>query len=585
MPIHVRSRVFNGDFYTLHHAWIAGIQQVLKRAIPDTDSRPPPRSGDDQGSGDGSGPGSDTKGRLSTWLGRSAGFWVASVLAALILTVPAWLMADELRYSILMGDDFFYIADALDWQTAKAHLFKPHNTHIVPLFRLWTATIVALAGPLEDMPAAFRAASYFGLIVTMLSVFLLVASESGRTNLGLAAMAGMGLSTVVQPAVSWYSAGQALWAGAGIVLTLILARAWSRHGGVWRLLLVALACLAAPLIWSGGLLAGPAATAYIIAKSPSRNRGLLVALVFATALAGLIVVGLSLHQIAGTNQIWKHDNQLWPRPVQAWLHTAQAITETLVLANLGLDAITSPSQATVLVAVLVGIWLWSRGGVRRFNPLEAAGAVVVVGSYLLVYFFRGNFPYSSLRDLGWYSAVPQVGAVLFAAGWWQSLRPDLPHSLTRIEAVVVLGFVGMLCVLHAARAERTIIKNAPALYPSEAKRFPIPALQRLRALYFKEELLGRQVRALARLTKAKSAIARLNASPVTLRRIYGRVLLPGIPEQLPNIDAFSLLKFQPEEPTRPPELLRIHRALDDLIRPESEPRPEWLEQNDPWPRP
>ena len=124
----------------------------------------------------------------------SAGFWVASVVAALILTLPAWLMADELRYSILIGDDFVYIADALDWQTAWSHLFKPHNTHIVPLFRLWTATIVALAGPLEDMPWAFRAASYFGLIVTMLSVFLFVATETGRTNLGLAAMAGMGLT-------------------------------------------------------------------------------------------------------------------------------------------------------------------------------------------------------------------------------------------------------------------------------------------------------------------------------------------------------------------------------------------------------
>ena len=585
MPIYVQSRVFDGVFHAFHHAWIAGAQKALRLATLDTEFRPPPRSVDEQRRGKGFGPYSDTKGHLATWLTGSAGLWVVGALAAFILTVPAWLMADELRYSGLSGDDFVYIADALDWQTTKAHLFVPHNTHIDPLFRLWTAMIVALAGRLEDMPTAFRAASYFGLIVTMLSVFVLVASESGRTILGLAAMAGIGLSTVVQPAVSWYSAGQALWAGSGIIWTLILARAWLRYGGVWRFLLVGLAALAAPAFWSGGLLAGPTAIAYIIAKNPSRYRGLVVALVLVTALAGLIVVGLSRHQITGTNQIWEHHKELWPRPVQVWLHTFQAITETVVLANLGLDAVTTPSQATVLGAVLIGIWLWSRAGLRRLNPLEASGAIVVVGSYLLVYFFRGNFPYSSLRDLGWYHAIPQVGAALFAAGWWQSLRPDHPHALTRIEAVVVLGFVGLLCVLHGPRAERNLLKHAPALYASEAELFPIPELQRFRALYFKEELLGRQVRALARLTKAESALARLNAGRETLRRIYGRVLVPGIPEKQLNSDAFSLMKLPPEDPARPPELPRIHRALDDLIRPESAPRPIWLKQNDPWPRP
>jgi hypothetical protein len=518
---------------------------------------------------------------FATWLRGPAGLWVASALAVLILALPGWFMADELRYSILFGDDFVYIAEALDWQTTKAHLFEPHNTHVVPLFRLWTATIVALAGPLEYMPTAFRVASYFGLIVAMLAVFLLVAGESGRTALGLAAMAGIGLSTVVQPAVTWYSAGQTLWAGTGIVLTLILARAWSRYGGGWRLVLVALAALAAPAFWSGGLLAGPAAAAYIIAKNPAQYRRHLVALVTLSALAVVIVVGLSRREITGTHQIWEHHKELWPRPVQAWLHTFQAMTETLVLANLGLDAVTTPLQATVLVVAIVGIWLWSRGGPRRLNPLEASGAVVVVGSYLLVYSFRSNFPYRSLRDLGWYHAIPQVGAVLFAAGWWQSLRPDRSHALTRIEAVGVLGFVALLCVLQGPRADRNLLQHAPAFYPSEAGLSPVPALLHFRALYLKEELLGRQVRALARLTKARSALALLGCGPTTLRRIFGRVLVPGIPEKQLQSDAFSLMKLPTDDPARSADLLRIHRALDELIRPEDEPRLPWLKDGDP----
>ena len=520
-----------------------------------------------------------------SWLRRPAGFWVTSALTLFILGVPAWLLADELRYSIITGDDFMYIADALDWPTAMANLFKPHNTHVVPLFRLWTAAVVAASGRLEAIPTAFRVASYIGLMVTMLAVFVLVAKETGRTALGLAAMAGLGISTIVQPAVTWYSAGQALWAGAGVVLALIAARAWSRHGGIGRLLLLASACLAAPAVWSGGLLAGPAATAYIVARNPSRFRAALVALAIVSVVAVVILVGLSHRQITENDQVWEHHKELWPRPVQAVLHTFQAIAETMVLANLGLDAVTTPYQSVVLVAALAGVWLWSRGGFRGLNPLEASGAVVVVGSYLLVYFFRGNFPYRSLRALGWYNAIPQVGAMIFAAGWWHSLRLVLPHALTRIEALTLFGFVGLLCILQVPRVERNLLLNAPPLYASEAKRLPIPELQRLRALYVKEELLGRQVRALARLTKAEVALTRLHAGPETLRRIYGRVLVPGIPAKQFASDAFSVMKLPPDDPSYPFEPRRIQRAIDGLIQPEAEPRPPWLNPDDPWPRP
>ena len=380
--------------------------------------------------------------------------------------------------------------------------------------------------------------------------------------------------------MSWYSAGQALWAGAGIVLTLILAQAWSRHGGVWRLLLVALACLAAPLFWSGGLLAGPAATAYIIAKNRSRYRGVLVVLVAATAWPGCSWSDFRASRSPAPIRSGNTTKNSGRVPCRRYCTPSRQLPKLWSSQTLGSTLSRPPRKQSDW-----SLYSQESGFGREADcgdyALEASGVVVVVGSYLLVYFFGGNFPYSSLRDLGWYNAIPQVGAAVFAAGWWQSLRPDLPHSLTRIEAVGVLGFVGLVCVLHAPRAERNLIKYAPALYPSEVEKFPIPELLRLRALYFKEEQLGRQVRAFARLTKAKSAIAHLNVSPETLRRIYGRVLVPGIPDQQRNSDVFSLIKFPPEDPARPPDLLRIHRALDDLIRPESEPRPDWLNQDEP----
>ena len=142
---------------------------------------------------------------------------------------------------------------------------------------------------------------------------------------------------------------------AAVVLALIAARAWSRHGGIGRLLLLASACLAAPTVWSGGLLAGPAATAYIVARNPSRFRAALVALAIVSVVAAVILVGLSHRQITENDQVWEHHKELWPRPVQAVLHTFQAIAETIVLANLGLDAVTTPYQSVVLVAALAGV--------------------------------------------------------------------------------------------------------------------------------------------------------------------------------------------------------------------------------------
>ena len=518
------------------------------------------------------------------WLGRPAGIWVVMGLVALILAAPLWVLADELRYSALSGDDFPFIADSLDWQATRLHLFEPHNAHIVPLFRLWTHGLVLLSGQLDAMPLVFRVGSYVGLIMTMLAVFLLVAKETRRTGVGLAAMAGLGISTVVEPAVSWYSAGQALWAGAAIILTIYLARNWSRNGGIWRLGLVVLGSLAAPAIWSGGLLAGPAAMAYAWGKNRLRQPVRLLVLAVVTLLCFLLVVGLTRQTVEDTGLIWEQRKELWPRPIQAVLHTTQAIAETLVLGNLGLDATTQPYQAVVLVSALIGLWAWSRGGFSRITPLEASGAVMAVGSYLLVYFFRGNLPFSSLRPLGWYHAIPQVGAVLFAAGWWDALRPTAPLGLTRRQVLGVLGFVGSICLLQSPRAERILLQYAPPLSPSEAKFFLIAELQRFRALYFREESLNRQIRALARLEKANPVAARLKLGPKTLRRIYGRVLMPGIPENQLASDIFSLLKLPPDDPALPVDVGRVRLALDDLFRAENEPRPPWLSPTEPWPR-
>ncbi|GAC1467023.1 MAG: hypothetical protein NVSMB9_08160 [Isosphaeraceae bacterium] len=520
------------------------------------------------------------------WLDRPAGRWGVAVVVAVVLAAPGWLMADELRYFTLGGDDFGYIADALDGATLRANLFRPHNTHVVPIFRLWTYALVVFAGRRANFPDVFLAASYLGLVATMLLVGRLAAREGGRTAVGLVAMAMLGVSTVVRPSVSWYSAGQALWAGAAVVVALLLVREWSEKGGGWRLCLVVLALLAAPAVWSGGLIAGPAAIAYLYVKDPGRFRRPALGLAAVSAGAVLAVTFLSRRQIQENPPVWERHPELWPRPIQSVFHTAQAIVEALVLGNLGLDAVTNHWQAIVLVLALGALWAWSRGGWRGVNPLEAAGATVVVGSYLLVYAFRGHFSWSSLRPLLWYHAIPQVGAVLFVAGWWRALWPTDPRGSSRLnrrELLLVLGLVGVLCVIQAPRAERELIAAAPPLTGSETRRFPIAGLQRLRAIYFRSEMQDRQLRAFARLDRADRVVARLGTGAGTLRRVFGRVLVPGIPENQIGTDVFSLLRLPADDPSALDDPARLHAALDELIRPEPRPRPPWLDPGDPWP--
>ena len=160
--------------------------------------------------------------RLRSWSREPVGIRVIAALAVLVLTAPAWLMADDFRSFALNDDDFVYIAYSRDWPTTWANLLTPCSTHIVPLYRLGTWILVAASGRLRDMPAVLGAASYFGLVVTMCATGVLVARETEQTALGLAAMAILGVSTVVQGAATWYAAGQAVWAGAAIVVTILL---------------------------------------------------------------------------------------------------------------------------------------------------------------------------------------------------------------------------------------------------------------------------------------------------------------------------------------------------------------------------
>lgn len=164
--------------------------------------------------------------RLST----PAPIWLTVVLGAAILAAPAWLLREDFRNYSLLHDDFDYIAQLRNWPTTWGHLFEPHNAHVVPIFRIWTCLLVSISGGLANVPAVFARSSYAGLIAAMLALAWVVARETRQPAAGLSAMAILGISTVIHPAVTWYSASQALWAAAAILVTIASHRPGQKRG-------------------------------------------------------------------------------------------------------------------------------------------------------------------------------------------------------------------------------------------------------------------------------------------------------------------------------------------------------------------
>ena len=98
--------------------------------------------------------------------------------------------------------------------------------HIVPFFRLETHVLSRIAGSLEALPGVLGWASFGTLVLAILLLGHLVARETGRPDRGLTAMAAVGFSSVLGPAVLWYSASQALACGTVILAMLAALQLW-----------------------------------------------------------------------------------------------------------------------------------------------------------------------------------------------------------------------------------------------------------------------------------------------------------------------------------------------------------------------
>jgi hypothetical protein len=457
-------------------------------------------------------------------------------------------------------------------------------------------------------------ASYGILVAVMLLAGRLVARETARAGLGLAAAALVGTTSLMLTPATWYSGGQPLWAGFAILAALWYAQSFRRNGRWPNLVLAALSAALAGAFWSAGHMAGPVAAVYLWFDGRRRCRLAAAVPLLATAVSAALLLSLAARPMDSKVSFHGRTVQQAMNPVQGAITTAQAIPENLVFANLGLDAITTPIQGIVLTLGLILLWAsrrWQHPGADAhraswptfaFNPLECAGAALVLGCYLLEWTFRGYFEYHNLRTLNpyaivpWYDVIPQVGAVLFAMGWWSGTHrpagsdPGLSHRRptrpTRSAALgIALVTLGLL-ILNRPRVDALIRGTSPPLVASERDNFKIARLLTMRSNTLLSLRVDWQRRYLRRLDQVEPVARRLGIGQDGIRAAFGHIYVPAstgrmLLAQRELYDVAAILDLPARGRNVDPAAIRA--ALGPYLQAEPEPRPPWLAPGERWP--
>lgn len=523
------------------------------------------------------------------WWGRPLGRVATAALVFAACLAPAWLLSDSLATSRVYGDDFEYVGTSRTFPRALANLFTPHNVHIVPAWRIITATVLALAGDLAHVQQALAGAAYAILAATMLLLGRFVARETGRAAAGFAAMVVYGTTSLMWPAAFWFSASQATAAGFFILATLFYLQAWKRSGGAWRVVAACLTTLAGCWCWTVGLIGGVVGAVYVMADwRPTQGRrfGPVVAagaVVVTSVLAAGLDLALARKAIEEQAKISFHGRSTEEAMNVAVgvSHTIQAIPERLILAGLAVVAELEFQQAAMLLLAIVGAWAWTRRGARP-TPLEAAGAAILLCGSVLEWSFRGYLPFNSLRGfVPWYDVIPYLGLVLFLVGWCAALRLPGPAKavvpLSRASALALILLQLGLIVLHQPRADALLGTYLPPMVPSEYDKFPVAPLQTVRNRVLAESRMQWQLEHLTRLDQAQALARRHGVGRDVLIAAYGRMIYPD-PPYVYDADLLDLpLHGVPLDPEQ------VHRAFDRFFANLPEPRPAWFEPGDPWP--
>lgn len=504
----------------------------------------------------------------------AAGFLIGVAIVSWFLNSAFWT-----TYR-LSGDDFVYLAGSRDLSALLNSAFEPHNAHVAPLFRLWVYVLYMIAGGLAATSAVFAGAAFLTQVLTALAAGHFLANETGSRAIGLAAAAVVMLTSALTPAVTWFCASQTLWAGATVIAMLECLRLWRTTEAQGYLAMGFVSALLAPFFWAGGYAAGVVGAAYLWCDDRPLSRKRAFVPLIATITAALI--GYASFLMAPPVEGTVPDGL--PKgiaPLTGIAYACQAFVESLLLGNLGLDAVTTPGQGLVIAAGFIGVWGISAIKRKKPSPLEAAGLTLGALALLLTYVFRSRERFEILRALGWYAALPEIGLILFAAGWYASSR-RAKRPLSRRDMIVLVGLAGALTVLSRPRVERMLIDDVPPLSASERAFFSTPSAVARRALALADERARRQREYLERADEGAKIARKLKVSRTRLRGIIGFSQAPGFPPQLPDFDVLSLWSLPDVGQIVSPERAReAFRGLD--LRKPPPFRPSWIKPHEPWP--
>jgi hypothetical protein len=488
----------------------------------------------------------------------------------------AWLFREPLMTYRLHSDDFEYLSAARSFDRLMANLFRAHNTHIVPAWRVLCWLAMRVAGRLANLQPVLASFAFLTLIVVALATRKLVSRETGRSWMGMAALIALGTTSVVKSSATWFSSGQTLWAALFILTMLLSLQAWRIRGGWHRLLFAALAAWTAGAFWTIGHAAGPVGAIYLWCDGRRRSRALACVPLFATFVSIAIALVCGGRFINAKISFHGRSEREAVNMISGASHTLQAIPENLLIQNLGIECETSEQQGLLLSCALLSVWIWSWTRWGRPRSLECAGALLVTSAYLVEWSFRGYLPFSSLRGIvPWYDTIPHVGAVLAGFGALDRVlggvsRPVSSRSILRLrgaEALGLLAFQLLLLVLHTPRVEALFIGDVPKMTHTEARVFLTHDLRLFRARYLAGEFARLQRLDLARLDRVSDIGHRLGIGRDAIGQAIGRVDLLELPDVY---DGLGLLDLPAVGEHKEPN--QIRQTLGPLLQASTPPR-------------
>jgi hypothetical protein len=395
------------------------------------------------------------------------------LLGLAIVTAALSLYVYATCWPLLILDDFQILLRSWTLRASWDNLWEPANEHAMPLGRLSTGVLVWLSGRLGVVRWITTLQGPLALAVGILLVYRLVRRELGHAWYGLVAMAGFGISTVYQQAVTWFAASFSVLSMDTMLLALLAAQDW-RQSRRWRSLgLCALWCALAPAWFASGILAGPLCCIYLVSKSAGRgdesqektagtySSGLSWFWAFAPLLGTLLFLAVSLPRSGKQILHLEHYDGMTAveafDPLRGLMYTGRSLVENLILGVGGFYGV--PVPLVVLPFALgtlaaAAAWWWQRAPGRAFLIL---GLALIFGSYLLTYSARAHWNYEGqMNRPAWsrYHLLPHLGLTLFVVGGlprWRDHWGLVEGGLSRQQVIKIVGLMGVLLLLQLPR--------------------------------------------------------------------------------------------------------------------------------------